>query len=264
MEMIKVKTKLYGGILLIIMTFTLVGCITIPIGNEGVITISGSGIDYTKKSDSAEPEKTINDDSVSSEDEGKNGEDNEVAINFDNEVIDPLTDNGTDQDANSKQPSPESDDTVIKKEPKKKQQDEKNKEISDENSIKYKGEPDVYDDCNYDYSEFTDYLPVDIYIPYCGILLGVAEFSNFVSSSFLVDFVSYDDILYNYRTFLGLGRDEYFNTDELREFAPKGHASFPALNRTVLIRGELQGGGELVVIPEQRNGYVHLILEYRW
>ena len=90
-------------------------------------------------------------------------------------------------------------------------------------------------ECNYDYSEFTDHIGTDIYIPYCAVLLGVLEMSNGISSGLLVDLVSYDTVVNNYRAFLGPDRKEDFDTDI---------AENPD-QRTIFISGKLKDGDKL-------------------
>lgn len=268
MGTIKMKRNLRVVFFLTIIIFVLVGCVTIPIKDKGVIKIDRSGISYVKNNEAGKSEKPANENHDEDEEDEEDVTESKMrgGLDFNHEVPETVMDIDSNQEKDENQSSSTNStkDKEIKSDKKKEKQGEK-EEVAPPTDVrlKYRGEPEV-DDCNFDYSEFTDYLPIDIYIPYCAIFLGTAEFKNFVSASFLVDFVTYNDIVYNYRLFLGAGREEYFDTDELRKYAPERYASSPVFDSSVMIRGKLHAGGELVVYPQQKHGFVDLYIEYRW
>jgi len=253
--------KLYARIVLIVMAFVLVGCITIPLGNNGgVIKISESGIEYVKEEDASE-DKSVTEEEDEDEDEEEEWNAKDVGIgdtkrNQTNRVgaggskvesSTPVTDDKKKKVETKHEADDEEEDE---------EEEEENKPFAynpEEEPIKYEGEPEEDTECNYDYSEFTDYIGTDIYIPYCAIMVGVEEFNTGVTAGFLVDLVSYDHIKNNYRAFFGLSREEYFDADIIEN---------PDV-RSVLISGRLKDGGKLYAHLEQRLGYVNLLLDYQ-
>ncbi len=233
------KRNLYTGILLITIVFFLAGCITIPLGEDKVIEISKSGVRIV--------ENIV-------EDEADDDEQNHGSQSMPAGAA-AIPNNNEPQKKNVNEDIDERPNIIPEEEEDEEEEEEKllGYKHQEENSITYEGEPEEDTECNYDYSEFTDHIPVDVYIPYCGVLVGVVDFSNSVSAGFLVDLVSYDHILNNYRAYLGLGRDENFDSDKLERYE---------LGRGILISGNIRGGGRLHVNLEQRQGYVYVALNY--
>jgi len=81
-------------------------------------------------------------------------------------------------------------------------------------------------------------------------MVNVLEFPTGITAGFLVDLVSYDHILNNYKVFLGSGRNPDLDLDLLDP-------------QEIFISGKLKDGGKLSAHLEQREGYVYLLLDYR-
>ena len=230
------RGNIYVGFLIIIMAIFLAGCITIPLGDGNVIKISETGIEFVKADDD------------------------------DDEKIDPAytgraTGGGGGVIKQKGPTTPENDDSKEKEiipanliEDDEEEDEEEEEKLSgfklEEEPLEYVGEPEEDTECNFDYSEFTDHIGTDIYIPYCAIMVNVEEFSTFIAAEFLVDLVFFDDVLHNYKLFLGSGRNPDLDLD----------LQYP---KFVHINGKLKDGNRLGVHIEQREGYVSLLLEYR-
>src|SRR5690625_1341690 len=217
--MLDMKKNLFVGILFISIAFFLAGCITIPFGNDKVIEISSSGMEVLDNIKDIVHDESSQESTDMPRGGGVVSVPNTEEPKKENEI-----EKVDDQPDLIPEEEEEDDNTPFAYDP------------PEEEAIKYVGEPEEDTECNFDYTEFTDHLPVEIYIPYCAILLGVVDFGNGASAGFLVDLVFYDDILHNYKTYLGLSRDEYFDSDKGERYE---------VGRGILVSGNLRGGGKL-------------------
>jgi len=230
------RGKIYVGFLIIFMTMFLAGCITIPLGDGNVIKISETGIEFVKADDE--------DDEINRDNKGSVTTGGGAGTIRQKESTTPKADEPEENEATP--PNLAEDDEE--------EDEEEEEKLSGfnllEEPLEYVGEPEEDTECNYDYTEFTDHIGTEIYIPYCAIMVDVEELSYAISASFLVDLVFYDDILHNYKLFLGSGRDPDTDLDLKNP-------------EYIHIYGTIKDGKDLHVRLAQREGYVFLTLDYR-
>src|SRR5690625_403468 len=218
------------------MTMFLAGCITILLGDGNVIKISETGIEFVKADD--EDDEKIDPD-YTGRATGSGG-----GVIKQRGSTTPKADEPEENEATP--PNLIEDDEE--------ENEEEEEKLSGfnlfEESLEYMGEPEEDTECNYDYTEFTDHIGTEIYIPYCAIMVDVEELSYAISASFSVDLVFYDDILHNYKLFLGSGRDPDTDLDLKNP-------------EYIHIYGTIKDGKDIHVRLAQREGYVFLTLDYR-
>lgn len=111
----------------------------------------------------------------------------------------------------------------------------------EEEPTEYLGEYERDPECDYGYSKFTDYIGMDIYIPYCAIMVDVIEFPTGVTAQFFVDFVFYDHLVNNYKVFLGPNRIDISVLDKAE------------YDKEYFMYGKINSGGTLHVNIDDRG-----------
>lgn len=108
-----------------------------------------------------------------------------------------------------------------------------------------------------DYTEFTQHLSTDIYIPSCSILVTVTDKSEGVTGTFVVDHYDYDTVLSNYRAFLGPLREELLDTDLIEGFEELN------VGRQIVINGRSADGRKISIILGEDAAHLVLMITYK-